>query len=225
MPILSSFGTLRKSLSQSRQNYSALFNNASYCGFGVTGLSPGSSNFSVEFFINIAGAPPSGAEDVIVDFNYQSFSSGMRITVTDLRWIDVRISTSDGSLFLNSSYTALALDTWYYICVSRVSGNLNFFLNSTLTNQAAINRSVSFGGNRFGAGINSLTTNYLNARLASFRYNLGTGFSSVTVPTAPLVTTAQTKILTFQSATIINEFDGGSPTSNTGVTVSQTGPF
>lgn len=225
MPILASFGALKRTPAQSRQNYSADFNNASYCGFSSSGLSPGSSNFSVEFFINMTAAPPSGGEDVVVDFGYTALTSGMRITVSDLLWVDARITTSTTTYFLSSFAPILTIGTWYYVAVSRVSGSTRLFVNTAQQSSQNITSSLSFPSNRFGAGVNSLTTSYLNGRVASFRYNIGSGFTSATVPTAPLVITAQTKILTFQTPTIINEVGSASPTSNTGVTVSQTGPF
>ena len=225
MPILSSFGALRRTTVQTRQNYSANFNDASYCTFSAGSLSPGSSPFSVEFFLNMTAIPAAGTQDVILDFGYSALASGMRIRVDEYSTITASISTSSSTYTLINS-TPISAGVWVYVAVSRVSGgSTRLFVNTTAGTSQSITASISMPSNRFGTGVNTLTTSFLNGRIASLRYNNGTGFSTATIPTAPLTATAQTQILTFQTPTLINEVGGAAPSTNTGVTVSQTGPF
>lgn len=225
MPILSSFGTLRRTPVQTRQNYSANFNDASYCTFSAGSLSPGSSPFSVEFFLNMTAIPAAGTEDVILDFGYSTYVRGLRIVFDEFSKVVAEISTSS-NIYILSNATTVSAGVWVYVAVSRVSGgSTRLFVNSTQSSVPNITASLSFTSNRFGTGVNTMTTNFLNGRIASLRYNIGSGFSTATIPTAPLTATAQTKILTFQTPTLINEIGGAAPSTNTGVTVSQTGPF
>jgi hypothetical protein len=223
MPILSSFGTLRRPSTQAlQQGYSANFNNASRCSFSTGSLDPGSNSFSIEFFINMNDTPPTASEDIVVDFGYSS-TGGARVSVTDLMAVKAQFRNSTTIVTLTGG--VLTVGSWYYVGISRVGTVTKLFINSTEVDSDTVSFSLGFPSNRFGSGINFLTTNFLNAKVASFRYNLGSGFSTATVPTAPLTVTAQTKILTFQTSTLINEVGGAAPSTNTGVTVSQTGPF
>lgn len=232
MPILSAFGALKSFGAQGKvASYSANFNNASYCEFSTSSLSPGTNDFSVEFFINQTSTPVnvSGFGDCVFDAGYRlgvGFNRGMRIWVQQDLTIYVQFYDPIGGANTIISSSSITLGTWYYVGLSRVSGTTRLFIGSSqVGSNANITNSLEFTDNRFGAGIYTLSTNYLNAKVASFRLNVGSGFSTATVPTGPLSATAQTKILTFQSSTLNNQVGGGAPSTNTGVTVVTTGPF
>ena len=232
MPILSAFGALKSFGAQGRAtSYAANFNNASYCEFSTSSLSPGTNDFSVEFFINQTSTPVnvSGFGDCVFDAGYRigtGFNRGMRIWVQQDLTIYVQFYDPIGGGNTIISSSSITLGTWYYVGLSRVSGTTRLFIGSSqVGSNANITNSLEFTDNRFGAGIYTLSTNYLNAKVASFRLNVGSGFSTATVPTGPLSATAQTKILTFQSSTLNNQVGGGAPSTNTGVTVVTTGPF
>ena len=232
MPILSAFGALKSFGAQGKvASYSANFNNASYCEFSTSSLSPGTNDFSVEFFINQTSTPVnvSGFGDCVFDAGYRigaGFNRGMRIWIQQDLTVYVQFYDPIGGANTIISSSSITLGTWYYVGLSRVSGTTRLFIGSSqVGSNANITNSLEFTNNRFGAGIYTLSTNYLNAKVASFRLNVGSGFSTATVPTGPLSATAQTKILTFQSSTLNNQVGGGAPSTNTGVTVVTTGPF
>ena len=225
MPILSSYGCLKPLINQQAQPYFAIFQNGEYCIFNTTDLSPGANDFSVEFFLNQSVSPPSASQDCIFDAGYQANSAGLQVTINNTRNIIARFGNASGAVTLTSSST-VNTGTWYYIAVSRVSGTTRMFINSTqVASDATVTWSLSFPNNKFGAGINTLTTNYLFGLMASFRLNVGSGFTSATVPTGLLPVTAQTKLLTFQKSTVLNEVNGTTATTNTGVYMSPGGPF
>ena len=227
MPILSAFGALKSFGAQGRAtSYAANFNNASYCGYSAGSIDPGLNNFSAELFINQTATPPTASSDVIFDTRFENAIGGMRIAITDALNITASFGNPSGGNIIMTSSSTITTGAWYYIAVSRVSGTTRMFIGSSqVASSSSITWSLSFPNNRFGAGIASLTTNYLNAKLAAFRLNIGSGFSTATVPTGPLSATAQTKILAFQSSTLNNQVGGGAPSTNTGVTVVTTGPF
>lgn len=232
MPILSAFGALKSFGAQGKvASYSANFNNASYCEFSTSSLSPGTNDFSVEFFINQTSTPVnvSGFGDCVFDAGYRigaGFNRGMRIWVQQDLTIYIQFYDPIGGANTIISSSSITLGTWYYVGLSRVSGTTRLFIGSSqVGSNANITNSLEFTDNRFGAGIYTLSTNYLNAKVASFRLNVGSGFSTATVPTGPLSPTAETKILTFQTSSLINEIGGSAPTTNTGVTVSSDDPF
>lgn len=225
MPILSSYGSLKPLSNQQAQPYFATFLNSGYCIFNTTDLSPGANDYSVEFFLNQTVSPPSGSQDCIFDAGYGASIGGMQITINSTRNIIARFGNYGGIVTLTSSST-VNTGTWYYIALSRVSGTTRMFINSTqVASDASVTWSLSFPNNKFGAGINALTTNYLFGKLASFRLNVGSGFTSATVPTGLLPITAQTKLLTFQKSTVVNEVNNTTATTNTGVYMSPGGPF
>lgn len=227
MPILSAFGALKSFGAQGKAaGYSANFNNASYCGYSAGSIDPELNNFSVELFINQTATPPAASSDVIFDTRFESGIGGMRIAITEALNITATFGNPSGGNITMTSSSTITTGAWYYIAVSRVSGTTRMFIGSSqVASSSSITWSLSFPNNRFGAGIDSLTTNYLNAKLAAFRLNIGSGFSTATVPTGPLSPTAETKILTFQTSSLINEIGGAAPTTNTGVTVSPDDPF
>lgn len=225
MPILSSYGSLKPLSNQQAQPYFATFLNSEYCIFNTTDLSPGANDYSVEFFLNQSVSPPSASQDCIFDAGYLASSAGLQIAINNTRNIIARFGNASGIVTLTSSST-VNTGTWYYIALSRVSGTTRMFINSTqVASDATVTWSLSFPNNKFGAGINSLTTNYLFGNLASFRLNVGSGFTSATVPTGLLPITAETKLLTFQKSTVVNEVNNTTATTNTGVYMTPGGPF
>lgn len=227
MPILSSFGTLKRLPSfVFVQPYYATFLNAYYCVFNTASLSPGLNDYSIEFFLSQTSTPSSGAVDPIFDGGYQANIGGIQIVVNSSR--NIRASFGDGSgvPFVMTSSSSVDTGTWYYIAISRVSGTTRMFINTTeVASSTSITASLSFPNNQFGKGITTNSTSYLFGDLASFRLNVGSGFTAATVPTSLLPVTAETKILTFQKSTLINEVNSTTATTNTGVYMSPGGPF
>ena len=78
-------------------------------------------------------------------------------------------------------------------------------------------------------GGNNSDSNRLNAIISNLRYRVGTGVSSVTVPTAPLQNITNTKLLTCQSATIVDNSTANGGTgwtlTNSGATITTSNPF
>jgi hypothetical protein len=99
-----------------------------------------------------------------------------------------------------TSTNNVSLNTWTHVVVSRASGTLRLFINgnqeASTTTSAAIN-ALSFpsiGGGRAG-GTDVVNGYYLNGYINGLRVLNGTGYSTITVPTAPLTAISGTSLL------------------------------
>jgi hypothetical protein len=99
-----------------------------------------------------------------------------------------------------TSTNNVSLNTWTHVVVSRASGTLRLFINgnqeASTTTSAAIN-ALSFpsiGGGRAG-GTDVVNGYYLNGYINGLRVLNGTGYSTITVPTAPLTAITNTSLL------------------------------
>ena len=240
MPILSAFGAAKAigvAGNPSVQNYSYDFNSGVVTYPTSSSFAIGSTtDFSIECFVYLDAAP--AISSPVLDFGF-STTLGTTYNLRCQFYIDsnrrlVFVRNLNTSIqTVSGGSTQISLSTWTYIACSRVSNNLKMFVGTTQV--------VPSGGTLVGGTIQTAaapptigngsvqTSRYIDGKISNLRFNVGSGFSSATIPTQPLTAGATTKILTCQSATIKDNSvaNAGGPWSITssGVTVSTSGPF
>lgn len=237
MPILSAFGAARTIPGSSGivdGEYSYDFNGSSYFSYPTSSsFAIGSTDFSIECFVYLDSYPAS--KSPILDFGY---GTGSTTPQTFQFYIDSvgrpvalrnNYSASPSSTAVTSS-VSVSLSTWTYIAVSRSSGTTRIFVGSSQTASSPLITSIISGTKipRIGSG-SVQTSFFLDGKISNLRFNLGSSFTSATVPTSPLTAQATTKMLTCQSSTVKDNSvaNGGGPwtVTNSGVIVSTSGPF
>jgi hypothetical protein len=239
MPILSAFGAARTIPGSSgvvEGEYSYDFNGSSYFTYPASSsFAIGTQQFSIECFVYLDSYPATSA--VILDFGYGTGSSQpQRIqfyinSSGQPAFVRNNYPTTSGSTTATSSI-AVSLSTWTYIAVSRLSsGVVRVFVGSSQGASATISGTITSGtGITPSVGNGTVqTTRFLDGKISNLRFNLGSSFSSATVPTSPLTAQATTKMLTCQSSTVKDNSvaNGGGPwtVTNSGVIVSTSNPF
>ena len=239
MPILSAFGAARTIPGSSgvvEGEYSYDFNGSSYFTYPASSsFAIGTQQFSIECFVYLDSYPATTA--AILDFGYGTGSSQpQRIqfyinSSGQPAFVRNNYPTTSGSTTATSSI-AVSLSTWTYIAVSRLSsGVVRVFVGSSQGASATISGTITSGGSIVPSVGNGTvqTTRFLDGKISNLRFNLGSSFSSATVPTSPLTAQATTKMLTCQSSTVKDNSvaNGGGPwtVTNSGVIVSGSSPF
>jgi len=239
MPILSAFGAARPlgvggGIIEGEYSYD--FNGSSYFTYPASSsFAIGTQQFSIECFVYLDSYPATTAP--ILDFGYGTGSSQPQRVQFYINssgqpaFVRNNYPTTPGSTTATSSI-AVSLATWTYIAVSRLSsGVVRVFVGSSQGASANIPGTITSGSTvtpSVGSGTVQ-TTRFLDGKISNLRFNLGSSFSTATVPTQPLTAQATTKMLTCQSSTIKDNSvaNGGGPwtLTNSGVTVSTSGPF
>ena len=240
MPILSAFGAAKAigvAGNPSVQNYSYDFNSGVVTYPTSSSFAIGSTtDFSIECFVYLDAAPAISAP--VLDFGF-STTLGTTYNLRCQFYIDsnrrlVFVRNLNTSIqTVSGGSTQISLSTWTYIACSRVSNNLKMFVGTTQV--------VPSGGTLVGGTIQTAaapptigngsvqTSRYIDGKISNLRFNVGSGFTSATIPTQPLTAGATTKILTCQSSTIKDNSvaNGGGPwtLTNSGVLVSTSSPF
>jgi len=101
----------------------------------------------------------------------------------------------NGSVVITSS-TALTTGQWYHLATSRVSNTLYLFVNGVSV-ATPVSSSVSIAsGTGLYIGINDAASGSIfNGYISSLRVLKGTGYTSMSVPTAPLTAISNTQLL------------------------------
>jgi hypothetical protein len=241
MPILSAFGAARPlgvggggGIIEGEYSYD--FNGSSYFTYPASSsFAIGTQQFSIECFVYLDSYPATTAP--ILDFGYGTGSSQpQRIqfyinSSGQPAFVRNNYPTTSGSTTATSSI-AVSLSTWTYIAVSRLSsGVVRVFVGSSQGASASISGTITSGSTITPSVGNGTvqTTRFLDGKISNLRFNLGSSFSSATVPTSPLTAQATTKMLTCQSSTVKDNSvaNGGGPwtVTNSGVIVSGSSPF
>lgn len=160
-------------------------------------LTIGTSEFTIAFWayfnvidgttqIIFEGRPSSAADNVTPTILYSSVTNAITVRV-------------NGSNLLIGTASVTKAGQWYYLAVSRLSGTSRLFVNGAEQASAAdTNTYVAFAtdrprigdrGNSSGAGT------AFGGYLSGLQVLIGTGYSSVTVPTAPPTNVANTQLL------------------------------
>jgi hypothetical protein len=237
MPILSAFGAAKAigvAGNPSVQNYSYDFNSGVVTYPTSSSFAIGSTtDFSIECFVYLDAAPAISAP--VLDFGF-STTLGTTYNLRCQFYIDsnrrlVFVRNLNTSIqTVSGTNPQISLSTWTYIACSRVSGTLKMFVGTTQVASTLVGGTIQTAAAPPTIGNGSVqTSRYIDGKISNLRFNVGSGFSSATIPTQPLTAGATTKILTCQSATIKDNSvaNAGSPWSITssGVTVSTSGPF
>jgi hypothetical protein len=237
MPILSAFGAAKAigvAGNPSVQNYSYDFNSGVVTYPTSSSFAIGSTtDFSIECFVYLDAAPAISAP--VLDFGF-STTLGTTYNLRCQFYIDsnrrlVFVRNLNTSIqTVSGTNPQISLSTWTYIACSRVSGTLKMFVGTTQVASTLVGGTIQTAAAPPTIGNGSVqTSRYIDGKISNLRFNVGSGFSSATIPTQPLTAGATTKILTCQSATIKDNSvaNAGSPWSITssGVTVSVSGPF
>ena len=236
MPILSAFGAAKAigvAGNPSVQNYSYDFSSGVVTYPTNAAFAVGSNDFSIECFVYLDAAPAISAP--VLDFGF-STTLGTTYNLRCQFYIDsnrrlVFVRNLNTSIqTVSGTNPQISLSTWTYIACSRVSGTLKMFVGTTEVASTTVSGTIQTSAAPPTIGNGSVqTTRYIDGKISNLRFNVGSGFSSATIPTQPLVAVATTKILTCQSSTIKDNSvaNSGGPWSVTssGVTVSTSGPF
>jgi len=237
MPILSAFGAAKAigvAGNPPVQNYSYDFNSGVVTYPTSSSFAIGSTtDFSIECFVYLDAAPAISAP--VLDFGF-STTLGTTYNLRCQFYIDsnrrlVFVRNLNTSIqTVSGTNPQISLSTWTYIACSRVSGTLKMFVGTTQVASTLVGGTIQTAAAPPTIGNGSVqTSRYIDGKISNLRFNVGSGFTSATIPTQPLTAGATTKILTCQSATIKDNSvaNAGSPWSITssGVTVSTSGPF
>lgn len=238
MPILSAFGAARTIPGASgivEGEYSYDFDGSSYFTYPAsTSFAIGTQTFSIECFVYLDSYPSITA--AILDFGFSTGSTNQRIQFyidSSGRPVFVRNNFPGGIQTLTSSIS-VSLSTWTYIAVSRYSsalGSIRVFVDSSIGASGTITGSMSnYSTVTPSVGNGTVqTARFLDGKISNLRFNIGSSFSTATVPTQSLTAVATTKMLTCQSSTIKDNSvaNGGGPwtVTNSGVIVSTSSPF
>ncbi len=123
-----------------------------------------------------------------------------------------------------TSSTAIVGNQWNHIAVSRLSGTLKIFLNGTEV--ASVANSTDLTNTNANIGGVSGGSDWMSGYISNVRVLKGTGYSSITVPTAPLTAITNTSLLTCQSNRFIdNSTNAFAITVNGNTSVQRFSPF
>lgn len=190
-------------------------------------LSPGTSAFTIEFFIYPNTTP---AYQSIFSCGLSGTSSqGFEIALTGTTLQMAKYTTGGSFNAYNSTLSVTAL-AWNYIVLTRRStanNDTQWFVNGTGDSLGTANNDfIAPTSLNTTVGVRRSTlTNPTDAYISNLRYRIGVGLSSAPVPTSPLSDDANTRLLTCQSATIIDNATPPNTITNNGVTVSTLTPF
>ena len=214
---------------QGSSTYAASFNGSSQGLLTSTSssLALGTNDFTVEYWVyfnaTTVGQIPVAAGGGVVSFDplFGYYDSGN---------IFVFYLSSNGSswdISLTQTVGAVTSGKWYHVAITRSGSTFYAFLNgvqgSTFTSSASIYQSA----NSFAIG-KAQTSNYTNGYISNVRVIIGTClYTKNFVPsTTPLTAVTNTKLLTLQNATIIDNSTNALTFTNTGsVTTAVQYPF
>lgn len=210
------------------------FNGASY--FTVPSnaqFAVGTGNYIVECFVYPYAIGTSGYGSPIFDTNWFFINNSNYGFAITLAANTGRLTLRHRETSVQTTYS-LSINTWYYICASRSGGTTRLFAalasdtNTVLRGSSSTNYDMSQGGIYVGKFGNYST--YFNGLISNLRFIVGSGVSSApAVPTTPLTNISNTKLLTCQDITVIDNStaNSGGPwtLTNNGVTTTYTNPL
>ncbi len=158
-----------------------------------TALSFGTGDFSIEAWVYPQATV---AFFGVIDARNSSAGSG------DQPWIfglsnrtgyKVELFLSDAARYYGS--ITVPLNCWTHIAVSRVSGTLKSFVNGVVDYNASMTSAVNANGTTQSIG-RVYDPIYTTGYITDVRVVKGSGYSSLTIPTAPLTAITNTQLLT-----------------------------
>jgi len=154
----------------------------------------GTSDFTIEVWVY----PLSTSQQAIFDTRSTSNTNGTAIHIN----ASAAFQMADGTSYIGSS-SAAGTGRWYHLVMSRTGGNQRLFVNGVLVGSPVAN-STNYSTNsaKFGADGNGGIV--LNGYISGAKLTIGSGVTSVAVPTAPPSPTGATLCLNFTNAGIVD---------------------
>jgi hypothetical protein len=185
----------------STSSYAAAFNGSQYVispsavNYNVTG------DFTFETWVYFSSNPNNLTSKFIFDHRSSTGTGGLTLVQegADNTWTAWNAS----NVFSGNTIVA---GKWYHMAVSRQSGIQRVFLNGILTNTTA--DATTYNTDQFAIGVRYSGTFAMpsGSYLSNYRFVVGTALytSNFTPSTVPLTSVTNTKLLTFQSSTIVD---------------------
>jgi len=206
---------------------SLTFNGSNYL-LGNSPFSVGTQAYTAECFVYL---PSFASIEAIIGATVAGGNSGFSLAINSLSTIQI-----DRSGFSANQYnlaTPMTLNTWHHILATRnASGQETVFVDGVKTT-SAYGTNVNYTGNTGYIGsFGGAAWNFIGS-ISQLKMTVGTNYidptaTSITVPTAPLSVTTNTKILLLvaSAGSYIADTSSTQVLTNTGsVSYSSTGPF
>ncbi len=155
------------------------------------------TDFTFEAWVYLTAAPSAQGATVVGTGEYGT-TSDWSIAIDSSRFPFFYFAVPPGGFAITSS-TAINVNSWNHIAVTRSgtgSNNLKMFLNGVNVAQASRNDTMDYTGNNLSIGADengdeSVLTGYISG----LRLMNGTGYTSISVPTAPPTNITNTVLL------------------------------
>jgi len=159
---------------------------------GSSSLAFGSGDFSLEVFVY-----PTASDSVMKIYDGRPDAAGGNYPVLERNASNITRFLINTTAEITGT-TVIPANAWTHILVSRVSGNLRLFVNGA-QDGSTVSSSTNFinGTGRPAIGVRGSTLSgdpYIGY-ISNMRVLIGSGFTSVTVPTAPLTAITNTSLL------------------------------
>ena len=172
-----------------------------------------SGDFTFETWVYFTNNPNNNTTKFIFDHRSSAGAGGLTLVQegTDNSWT----AWNAGNIFAGNTIVA---GRWYHMAVCRQSGVQRAFLNGILTNTTA--DATSYSTDQIAIGVRYSSTQQLpsGVYLSNYRFVVGTALytSNFTPSVTPLTAVTNTKLLTFQNSTIIDNSGLSNTLTNTG---------
>jgi len=159
---------------------------------GGSSLAFGSGDFSLEAFVY-----PTASGSAMKIYDGRPNTTAGNYPVFERNASNVTVFYVDTTALITGT-TVIPQNAWTHVLVSRVSGNLRLFVNG-VQDGSTVSNSTNFANATARPAIavrgSSLANDFLTGYISSVRVLIGSGFTSVTVPTAPLTAITNTSLL------------------------------
>lgn len=201
-----------------------------------TQLQVSSSDFTLEAWVYVVAWPSTG------DNNYVIFQKGLNTSSTYEWGFSLYRASGYGDNFgFGVGYSAngttintasagsnfITIGNWYHVAVSRNSGTARVYYNGVQAFSISLTTNSYAGSAYVGYGYSATgQNNSFNGYISNLRLVVGTGLypSGFTPPTSSLTAITNTRLLTCQSSTIIDNGPNSFTITATSATVSATAP-
>jgi hypothetical protein len=214
---------------QGSSTYAASFNGSSQRLLTSTSasLALGTNDFTVEYWVyfnatTVGQIPVTGGDGTTnYDAQFGYYDTG--------NILSLYLSSNGSTWGISSGQTIGAVTTgkWYNVAITRSGSTFYTFLNGVQGSTFTSSSSISQSANSFGIG-KAQASNYVNGYISNVRVIIGTClYTTNFVPsTTPLTAVTNTKLLTLQNATIVDNSTNALTFTNTGsVTTAVQYPF
>lgn len=160
----------------------------------------GTGDYTIEGWIY----PTSTADNAAIISSYPGAGNGNWIVWFLSGKLALYQYPSVDSALISSS--TIRVNAWTHFAISRVSGTTRLFINGSLESTISTSYPLGISGNALTVGIYEAGVTYFNGYISGLRYVVGSGVTSVTIPTAPPTNIANTSLLlNFTNAAIFDQ--------------------